>query len=134
MSESRKFPAKILKVRDEKTIVIDRGLEDGVKNGDIFLVYALGEEIMDPDTKENYGKLEIVKGRAIVEHIQARIATLKSCKTITPDKKVVYKKPIQNNTLWAIMSGLTETKEEIIGEARIVPFDGVKEGDLVKPI
>jgi hypothetical protein len=135
MSEPRKFPAKILKVIDEKTIVIDRGMEDGVKDGDVFLVYALGEEIIDPDTKENYGKLEIVKGRAIVEHTQERIATLKSSKTVLPDKKVIYRKPIGKTFgLLSALGGAMETKEEVHGEEEILPFENVKIGDLVKPI
>lgn len=135
MSESRKFPAKILRVVDMKTIVIDRGTEDGVKDGDVFLVYALGEEIIDPDTKENYGKLEIVKGRAIVEHTQERMATLKSSKTVLPDKKVIYRKPIGKNLgLLSMLGNATETREEVYGEAEILPFDRVQVGDLVKPI
>ncbi len=135
MIEPRKFPAKILQVIDSKTIVIDRGAEDGVKDGDIYLVYALGEEIIDPDTQENYGKLEIVKGRAIVEHTQEKISTLKSSKTVLPDKKIIYRKPVGKNMgLLSIIGGAIETKEEVQGEEETLPFNKVKIGDLVKPI
>lgn len=134
MIEPRKFPAKILKIIDSKTIVIDRGAEDGVKNGDIYLVYALGEDIVDPDTKENYGKLEIVKGRAIAEHTQEKITTLKSSKTTLPGKRIIYRKSGLNNTLFSLMGANTETKEEINQRGETLPFDNVKIGDLVKPI
>lgn len=134
MIEPRKFPAKILQVIDSKTIVIDRGAEDGVKDGDIYLVYALGEEIIDPDTQENYGKLEIVKGRAIVEHTQEKISTLKSSKTTLPGKRIIYRKSGLNNTLFSLMGANTETKEEINQRGETLPFDNVKIGDLVKPI
>lgn len=134
MSEKRSFPAKVIEIINNTTIVINRGSSDNVKEGDIFLIYCLGKEIIDPDTKESYGKLEIVRGQAVVEHIQERMSTLKSCKTTTADKKIIYKKPILNNSIWAIVSGPTETKEEIIGNARIMPFNEVKEGDFAKPI
>lgn len=134
MIEPRKFPAKILKIIDPKTIVIDRGSEDGVKDGDTYLVYALGEDIVDPDTKENYGKLEIVKGRAIAEHTQEKITTLKSSKTTLPGRRIIYRKSGLNNTLFSLIGVNTETKEEINQSGETLPFDNVKIGDLVKPI
>ena len=134
MSEERDFPAKVAKVIDSKTIVINRGFEDNVKKGDSFLVYAIGEEIIDPETGESLGKLEIVRGRAIAEHVQEKMSTLKSSKTVLPDKKVIYRKPARN--LWTVALGNSgiETKEEVYGESEILPFDGAKVGDLAKPI
>jgi curli biogenesis system outer membrane secretion channel CsgG len=41
---------KIIKVNGDNTVYIKPGTEGGVKNGDIFIVYSLGEEIIDPDT------------------------------------------------------------------------------------
>ena len=135
MSEERDFPAKVAKIINNKTIVINRGFDDNVKKGDSFLVYAIGEEIIDPETGESLGKLEIVRGRAIAEHIQEKMSTLKSSKTVLPDKKVIYRKPIGRSL--GLLTGLgsaIETKEEVYGESEILPFDGVKVGDLVKPI
>ena len=134
MSEERDFPAKVAKVLDNKTIVINRGFEDNVKKGDSFLIYALGEDIFDPETGENLGKLEIVRGRAIAEHVQEKLATLKSSKTVLPDKKVIYRKPIKNLWVSALVNSGVETKEEVYGESEILPFEGVKIGDLAKPI
>ena len=79
--------------------------------------------------------MEIVKGRAIVEHTQERIATLKSSKTVLTDKKVIYRKPIGKTFgLLSALGGAMETKEEVHGEEEILPFENVKIGDLVKPI
>lgn len=41
-----------------------------------FLVYRLGETIIDPDTKENLGQLEIIVGRGRAAHIQDRLTTI----------------------------------------------------------
>lgn len=135
MSEERDFPAKVAKVIDSKTIVINRGFEDNVKKGDVFLIFALGEEIFDPETNESLGNLEIVRGRAIVEHCQEKMATLKSSKTVLPDKKVIYRKPIEKNVgLLSMLCNATETREEVYGKVEILPFDKVQVGDLAKPI
>lgn len=135
MSEERSFPARVAKVINDRTIVINRGSEDNVKKGDIFLIFALGEEIIDPETNESLGKLEIVRGRAIVEHCQEKMATLKSSKTVLPDKKVIYRKPIEKNIgLLSFLGNAMETREEVCGEAEILPFDKVQIGDFAKPI
>lgn len=137
MSEERKFPAKVAMVRDSSTVVINRGSGDNVKKGDNFLIYALGEEIIDPDTKESLGRLEIIRGKGLAEHVQEKMTTVVSSKTIMPDKKVVYRTPSKNNNFASVLLGLsiqTETKEEVFEKPRIVPFEGVQEGDLVKPI
>jgi curli biogenesis system outer membrane secretion channel CsgG len=45
-----RWHGKIIKVNSDNTVYIKPGTEGGVKNGDIFIVYSLGEEIIDPDT------------------------------------------------------------------------------------
>ena len=45
-----RWHGKIIKVNDDNTVYIKPGTEGGVKNGDVFVVYSLGEEIIDPDT------------------------------------------------------------------------------------
>lgn len=79
MAESRN--AKVVKILNQFEVVINRGSEAGVSENDVFLVYALGEEVKDPDTGESLGKLEIVRGRAKVTHVQETMATLRSIET-----------------------------------------------------
>lgn len=134
MSKEKGFPAKVSEIIDNKTIVINRGSADNIKKGDTFLIYSIGKEIIDPDSGESLGKLEIVKGKASVLHIQEHITTLKSSQIILPDKKIIYKKPLKNVGFLSFVTGIEETKEEIQGEEEILPFDNVQVGDLVKPI
>src|ERR1039458_7374103 len=56
------FPAKVLLKRD-KEITINRGEGGGVAVGDTFNVFALGEELIDPDTKESLGREEAKVGK-----------------------------------------------------------------------
>ncbi|MEX2120225.1 MAG: hypothetical protein WD847_11580 [Pirellulales bacterium] len=40
-----------------------------------FLIYDLSDPILDPETKEELGQLEIVKGRVKVGHVQEKMCT-----------------------------------------------------------
>ena len=75
---SDRYFAKVVLVQDKFTVVINAGSEKEVKVGKKFLIVGLGEVIVDPDTKEELERLEIVRGNAQVIHVQGKIATLHS--------------------------------------------------------
>ena len=86
--------AKVIRILDEYTVVINKGADDGITLGMRFLIYEIDPvDLTDPDTKENLGKLEIVKGLGKIIHIQNKIATLQSDKYITTRK---IRKPVQS--------------------------------------
>jgi len=89
---SDRYFAKVVKVIDKYTLVINAGTEKGVRVGQSFLIVGIGETIVDPDTNESLGQLEIVRGRARVSHVQDRIATLASSELEKqPDVKEIKK-------------------------------------------
>ncbi|RLO41835.1 hypothetical protein, partial [Serratia marcescens] len=96
---SSNYTAKIVSVNeDEKTFVINKGSEDYIRKDDIYLIFELGDEIIDPDTDESLGRLEIVKGTARVSHIQEKMSTIISNEYImTPERKEI--KQNKNNRL-----------------------------------
>jgi hypothetical protein len=116
MSEEENISIKVVKLLDEYKIVINKGANDGIKVGQVFLVYKEDEELFDPDTNESLGRLEIVKGKGKVIHLQAKMATIEST-----SKKII-------RTSRGIMFGGTMSTEED------APFDNAQIGDLVKPI
>ena len=119
---------KIVKVIDDYKVVINKGAEDGIKEGYKFLVYSLGDEIYDPDTKESLGILEIVKGYGKATHVQNRMTTIESCKVT---KKPSTKKVVKNNNPILAMVGSSETityDENTILE----PFESPEVGDCAK--
>lgn len=130
--------AQVAKVQDEYTVVINRGREYGIKEGARFLLYGLGEEIIDPVTKESLGRLEIVRGIGIVTHVQDKLATVMSSKTRspTPTIRTTKRSPrVGAAGLFASLYGSEETTvEERQGEPTPVPFDGVKDGDYARPL
>ena len=72
---------KIVKILDECQIVINKGCRDGVIVNSSFVIFSISsEEINDPETGENLGKLEIVKGYVNAFHIQDRVTICTSVK------------------------------------------------------
>lgn len=52
---------RVIKIIDDKTIVINVGENNGVKSGNKFQIYAVGEHVIDPETNEDLGTLNTVK-------------------------------------------------------------------------
>ncbi len=117
------FPAKVIQILDDGRLVINRGIEHSIREKQNFLVYALGEEIFDPQTKESLGILEITKGRGEVESVQEKMSIIAS--TI----KKYDEEIIQDYGMLSSFSG-----KKIVKRSYIKPFDGVNIGDFVKPI
>ena len=74
-----RYFGKVVAKTDKFTIVMNKGSENGVEEGDRFLVVGLGQSIIDSDTQEELGRLEIRRGNVSVFHIQERISSAHSC-------------------------------------------------------
>lgn len=123
--DARPLPALVSKVLDSYTLVINRGMVDGLRKGQKFLVYSIQDEVIDPETGESLGHLEVVRGRGVITHVQEKMATLKSDETAP--SKVVKKRNL----------GLLAMGTEVIEESDsgpTLPFEGAEVNDSVKPI
>jgi len=77
----KQIEGKIVKILDERRIVINKGCRDGVIANTAFVIFSVStEEVKDPETQENLGKLELVKGYVDAFHIQDRITICTSVK------------------------------------------------------
>lgn len=134
---SDKIYAKIIHINDDKTqFVINKGSNDNVYPYQKFLIVELGDSVIDPDTGENLGILEIVKGQAKFFHIQEKMSTLISDEYIqTPAmEEVIYKS--KNKNLFGIPVSEQEPSSKIKKQPEKVvkPLLNVKIGDFVKII
>jgi hypothetical protein len=68
------FPIKVLVKRD-KQVTINRGDGGGVAVGDMFNVFALGAELIDPDTKESLGREEVKVGTVKISQVNPKTST-----------------------------------------------------------
>lgn len=113
-------------LEDDYKVVINAGSNKGIKKGQRYMVYALSDhEILDPDTNESLGYLEIVKGTGRVVHVQETMATIESDSYETSQPtKIIRKNPVY---------GLGTTEEERVSREHIA-FEDPKIGDLVKQV
>jgi hypothetical protein len=117
------FPAKVAEVIDNYKLVINKGSLHGIREGQRVLVYRLSnEDIIDPDTGESLGNLEIVRGTGKVIHLQENLSTIES------DKSSIERRHLNSSRMNPFSTG------EIVEIPIPKPFDNPKVGDLVKPI
>jgi hypothetical protein len=67
------FPAKVLLKRDTE-VTVNRGEGAGVTVGDVFNVFALGDEMIDPDTKESLGREEVKVGKVRISEVDPKFS------------------------------------------------------------
>lgn len=109
-----RYFAKVVYIADKYTVVINAGLDRGVKLGDKFLVVGLGDLIFDPETNEELERLEVVRGRAEVVHVQDRLSTLKSIEIFRqPDVREIKKVTSRSTGLSALIGPQDMVTESI---------------------
>lgn len=70
---SRPFPAVVVEKRNSFELVINRGSVDGVELGDTFIIYYIEpEELIDPETNESLGNLEVIRGTGVATNVQEK--------------------------------------------------------------
>ena len=86
------FPAKVIAKRD-KEVTINRGEGGGVVIGDTFNVFAVGEELIDPDTKESLGKEEVKVGKVKITQVNPKTSVADILDDTGVDKGAILRKP-----------------------------------------
>lgn len=67
------FPARIL-AKTGKMVTINRGDGTGIAAGQLWEVFALGEELIDPDTGATLGREEVSVGKVRIQRVTPRTA------------------------------------------------------------
>lgn len=111
-------------------VVLNRGARDGVKLGDRFLVFGEGPNIIDPDTGKDLGRLELVRGRGEVVHVQEHLATIRTIER----RRTRPAKRITREAGGSLLNGPGRVVEEELAPEVETPFEAVRLGDLAKPI
>ncbi|WP_442489367.1 FlgT C-terminal domain-containing protein [Halomonas litopenaei] len=136
MSNAEKATATVVKVIDSFTVVINRGSVHGVREGDKYLIYHLDdEEIIDPDSGESLGKLEVLRGAGVVTYVQEKMATVASSRK-EAGKRVIKKSTSPFAALGAINAIASKTMggDEIVEEEppESIPYEYPQYGDKAK--
>ena len=89
---------KVARILNEFQLVLNVGLQQGVKPGMTFIIFEQADEIKDPETGESLGRLEIVKAEVTVAHAQDTLC-------------LVQAKPKEKETVPTVLSAkLAEVK------------------------
>lgn len=123
-TDKPRFPAQVVSVYNDYRIVINRGSEHGIEVGQRFLLYELGDEVVDPSTNESLGRLEIPKGTGTVLHLQDKMATIQSDRYKPPQTRIIKRG----------LYSLHPEEEEVIPSDVRLKFTRPSVGDQVKPI
>lgn len=131
---TERYLAKVVKILDEYSIVVNGGSDRGLKVGNQYMVVGLSDTILDPETNEDLGQLEIVKGKVEVVHVQERLATLKSCGYgRSSEKREIKKVTMSGKGGLVSMFGPQDTITESIipSEPIILKLENVALGDVL---
>lgn len=126
---SRPFPAAVVQEKSSFELVINRGSLDGVREGNTFVVYYVEpEDLIDPETQESLGKLEVVRGTGVATNVQEKMTTIKSNRYENNSGTIIRRNNSPFGGISALIGG--ETIEQPAKD--LIPFDEAKRGDKVK--
>ena len=123
---------RVAHVSDESTVVVNIGASNGVRRGQRFLFYSIGEQIRDPESGASLGNLEVVKGIGKVTHVQIHMATIESDMKSTSPRTITKRTKRMPASLAAIVG--SEVVEEEVDGGDVLTFDGIAVGDFGKLI
>lgn len=86
------FPIKVL-AKNGNEVTINRGEGAGVKTGDPFNVFALGQEMKDPDTGAVLGREEVKVGRVAITEVDPLFSKATILEDTGIDKGAILRRP-----------------------------------------
>ncbi|MDX9753957.1 MAG: FlgT C-terminal domain-containing protein [bacterium] len=104
---------KIIRILDDQRLLINLGLDHGVKQGQHFFIYDPGEEITDPETGVSLGTLELVKAEVEVVHVQEKISFVMPLPKASEASKTVLSATLQQITPSG-KPGMDSTRERFL--------------------
>ncbi len=85
------FPPKVISKRD-KQVTINRGDGTDIVVGQIWNVFVVGEELIDPDTKESLGREEVLVGKVKITTILPKTSSAEIVEDHGIDKMAILRK------------------------------------------
>lgn len=123
---------RVLETITSTKIVLNCGKEQDIKLGDKFEIFGLTKSLIDPETQEDLGRAEIIRGKGKVVHIQEKLCTVESYLTEGGfGSRKIIKKTSSLGSLW---SGSPSTEEEITGEPSLKKFEDLQIGDYARKL
>ncbi|MDX2110730.1 MAG: CsgG/HfaB family protein [Verrucomicrobiota bacterium] len=87
------YPAKIV-AKQDKQVTLNRGDGTGIAIGQVWEVFALGEEMIDPDTGQSLGRDEVSVGKVKVVRVLPKTASAEILEDLGITKNAIVR-PVQ---------------------------------------
>ncbi|HLC05354.1 MAG TPA: hypothetical protein VJK02_20150 [Anaerolineales bacterium] len=108
---------RIIRVLDNRTVIINLGREQGIATGNVFRVHAEPELIVDPETEAELGRIVLVKARVGATRVLDKV-------TIASTKWTTFGMPLVSSDPSDLMRLLGATDQEFdTGEFRVDPSE-----------
>lgn len=65
---------KVARILGDEEVVLNVGSEDGVEEDMEFVIFSESDHIWDPETRDDLGAIETVKGRVEVYHVMEKMS------------------------------------------------------------
>lgn len=122
---------KVARILGDEEVVLNVGSEDGVEEDMEFVIFSESDHIIDPDTGEDLGAIEIVKGRVEVYHVMEKISR---ARTLTYQVRVPspYERTFLGMGRLLAPDYETRRRKLQVGEDQVSPLDedlAVRVGD-----
>jgi hypothetical protein len=123
---------RVLEIITSTKIVLNCGNEQDIKLGDKFEIFGLTKSLIDPETQEDLGRAEIIRGKGKVVHLQEKLCTIESYLTEggLGSRKIIKK----TSAIGSIWMGGPSTEEEITGEPSLKNFEDIQIGDYARKL
>lgn len=69
---------KVVKIIDDTSLIVNAGSNDKVHVGDMMLIVGKGDIVIDPDTKEKLGCLDIEKAKLRIKEVYEKMCLCNS--------------------------------------------------------
>lgn len=122
---------KVVRILSEEKVVLDVGHEDGVKEDMEFVIFSESDHVYDPETGDDLGVIEIVKGRVKVHHVMDKMSL---ARTLT------YQVRVPSSFDWVLQAGgrlETRRRKLQVREDQVSPLAEdltVRVGDKVRSV
>lgn len=88
------FPARVI-AKQDKQVTLNRGDGTGISIGQLWEVFAMGEELIDPDTGESLGADEYPVGKIRITRVLPKVAQAEIIEDFGIDKSAIARLPAE---------------------------------------
>jgi hypothetical protein len=88
----------VVKIIDDKQLIINAGTENDIKVNDIFEIYEVGEEVKNPIINESLGVLDFIKATIVAVQVTPKMSVCRNKENIATSSA------LRNLTMWGTFS------------------------------